>query len=65
MKLNVGITDRFIRTMLGFALLSLLLMPGNARWLGLLGLIPLLTALVGMCPLYTLLGVDTRKRKAH
>lgn len=65
MKINVGFTDRFIRTMLGLALLSLLLMPGNARWFGLLGLIPLATAVAGMCPLYRLLGIDTRGRKAR
>lgn len=65
MKINVGFTDRFIRTMLGLALLSLLLTPGNARWFGLLGLIPLLTAVVGMCPLYRLFGIDTRSRKAR
>jgi hypothetical protein len=29
------------------------------KWLGLIGLVPLLTALAGWCPAYTILGVKT------
>jgi hypothetical protein len=32
---------------------------GNARWLGLIGIVPLLTAAFGYCPLYTLLGFSS------
>jgi hypothetical protein len=32
---------------------------GDARWFGLIGLVPLLTGIVGNCPLYSLLGIDT------
>lgn len=61
MKANVGFYDRALRAALGVALLSLLyLLEGNARWFGLIGLVPLLTAAVGSCPIYRVLGIDTR-----
>lgn len=57
---NVGTADRILRALVGLALLSLLVvLDGNARWLGLIGLVPLLTAVVRFCPLYTVLGVRT------
>lgn len=60
MDSNVGGVDRFIRVIVGLALLSLLLfVEGNLKWLGLIGLIPLLTAAVKWCPLYTLFGIRT------
>ncbi len=60
MKVNVGSTDKVVRVVIGLALLSLVfLLDGKVRWFGLLGLVPLLTAFVGFCPLYTLLGVST------
>ena len=31
------------------------------RWLGILGFIPLLTAYAGSCPMYEVLGIDTRR----
>jgi len=64
MKVNVGSADKAIRIVIGLALLSLLfLLEGKARWFGLIGLVPLLTAFAGFCPLYTLLGVSTCSRK--
>ena len=68
MRMNVGGIDKVARIALGVILLSLLvLLEGNARWLGLIGLVPLLTALVGYCPLYAVLGVNTcaAKSAAH
>ncbi|MCK0207610.1 DUF2892 domain-containing protein [Starkeya koreensis] len=60
MTRNIGTADRALRVILGFALLSLLFVwQGNLRWLGLVGLVPLLTALVGHCPAYSLLGLST------
>lgn len=32
------------------------------NWTGWIGVVPLLTALVGSCPLYSMLGVSTRSR---
>ena len=68
MRMNVGGIDKVARIALGVILLSLLvLLEGNARWLGLIGLVPLLTALAGYCPLYAVLGVNTcaAKSAAH
>lgn len=57
---NVGTTDRIIRIVLGLLLLSgLVILHGSIRYVGLIGLIPLLTAAVGFCPLYRLFGIRT------
>lgn len=62
MKRNVGTVDRWIRIVLGVALLSLLVfLSGGIRWIGLIGLIPLLTGIVGYCPLYALFHCSTYK----
>jgi len=61
MKENVGSVDRVIRIIVGIVLLSLvLLLDGGIRWVGLIGVIPLLTATVSFCPLYTVLGFNSR-----
>ena len=57
MKFNVGSIDRWVRIVLGLAI-------GGAglyleSWFGLLALIPIGTALVGWCPLYTVFGIST------
>jgi len=45
-------------------LLSLLfILEGNARWWGLIGIGPLLTAALGWCPAHSLIGVSTTKTK--
>ena len=60
MKTNEGITDRVVRMAAGYLILSaFFLIDGNARWLALIGIVPLLTGLFGYCPLYTLLGLST------
>ena len=60
MYINVGGVDKLIRIMVGVAVLSLFfLLQGDARWLGLVGVVPLATGLVGYCPLYSLLGLNT------
>lgn len=57
---NVGSIDKVLRIVVGIALLSmLLLVEGSAKWFGLIGIVPLGTALMGWCPLYTVLGVST------
>jgi hypothetical protein len=60
MKRNVGGVDKALRIIVGLGLLSLLfVLEGSARWLGLIGVVPLGTALVGFCPLYGVLGLNT------
>jgi len=60
MAANVGGIDRVLRIVVGIALLSLFfILDGNARYWGLIGLVPLFTGLFRFCPAYTLLGVNT------
>ncbi len=60
MPVNVGSADKVIRIVMGIVLLSLIyFLSGNIRWVGLIGIVPIMTALVGWCPLYSLLGIRT------
>ena len=60
MSSNVGSVDRVARIVIGLALLTFALYSGNQyAWLGYIGIVPILTAMFGMCPLYSLLGVST------
>ncbi len=66
MKKNVGSTDRWIRIVLGVALLVMaLVVKADWRWLGLIGIIPLATGLLNYCPLYSLFGLSTNKDKGN
>lgn len=57
---NVGSADKVIRIVLGLALLAYAFFgQGPYHWAGLIGLVAIGTALIGWCPLYTLLGVKT------
>ena len=58
MKLNMGKTDRTVRLVIGLAALGAGYMYGS-YW-GLLGLIPVLTALIGWCPLYAPFKFSTK-----
>jgi hypothetical protein len=55
---NEHAVDRVIRVVLGIGLLSLTVIGPHTLW-GLVGLVPLLTGLVGSCPVYTMLGRST------
>lgn len=64
MNKNVGSADKVVRVLVGLGLLSLVfVLQGNMRWLGLIGLVPLGTALMGFCPLYAMIGIKTCKTK--
>jgi hypothetical protein len=64
MNTNVGVADKVVRIVVGVGLLSLILvLEGNVRWLGLIGIVPLATALIGYCPLYSVLGLSTCSMK--
>lgn len=60
-KTNEGTIDRIIRVVVGLALLALIVVFPDAswKWWGLVGLVPLLTGLVGTCPLYSIFGLST------
>lgn len=55
---NEGTADRALRVILGVAILSLVFVGPRTNW-GYLGLIPLITGLVGYCPLYRIFGFNT------
>lgn len=60
MKANVGALDRGVRIVVGIVLLAaVVFIDSPLRWWGLIGIVPLLTGLLGYCPLYGLLGFDT------
>lgn len=55
---NEGSLDRGIRVALGLGLLSLVVIGPQTLW-GLVGIVPLVTGLLGSCPIYTMLGMST------
>ena len=65
MSKNEGNADRFIRVVLGVALMWIGfggIVTGTAGTvLGVVGLLPLFTGLVGWCPLYSIVGLSTKK----
>ena len=63
MKANVGRIDGVIRIVVGLLLLSLVFVLGDVtRWIGLIGVVPLVTGLTRRCPGYTPFGIDTREQ---
>jgi hypothetical protein len=63
MTVNMRAVDRVARFVIGTLLIAYAVpigfAPGGWNWLGWLGIVPLATALFGVCPLYTLVGVST------
>jgi len=55
---NVGNIDRILRIVAGLVLISLVFVGPQTPW-GWIGLVPLVTAFVGFCPAYRLLGIHT------
>ncbi len=60
-KTNEGTTDRVLRTVIGLALIAAYFFTsgGGYHWLYLIGIVPLVTGLIGTCPVYSLLGIST------
>lgn len=61
-KTNVGGIDRVLRIIVGVVLIGMVFVGPQTPW-GWLGLVPLLTGLVGTCPLYSLVGLSTCRGK--
>jgi hypothetical protein len=59
MQCNVGRTERILRTIAGLAILGAGLYFKS--WWGAIGVIPLLTAALGWCPVYIPFGISTQK----
>lgn len=62
LKQNVGTVDRAVRAVVGILLISLFFVGPQTAW-GWIGLIPLATAIVGNCPGYMPLGINTCNNK--
>ncbi|MGP5010613.1 YgaP family membrane protein [Psychrobacter glacincola] len=60
MEINIGSTERLLRIIAGVVIIGLGLYFQS--WWGVIGLVPLLTALFRFCPLYKMLGMNTCKR---
>lgn len=63
MKPNIGNIDRTLRVLIGLAIIAFGVV--NQSWIGALGAIPLLTALIRFCPAYVPLGIRTFGKMDH
>jgi fatty acid desaturase len=62
---NVGMIDRMVRIVIGVALIALAMgyIPAFAPQIwGWLGVVPLVTGVLGTCPVYSLIGMNTCAR---
>lgn len=59
---NIGSPERLIRILVGLALIAIVFVGPKTIW-GWVGVVPLLTGLIGWCPPYKLLGINTCKMK--
>lgn len=57
---NEHVVDRVIRVVLGLAVVSLAFVGPQTPW-AYLGLILVVTGAVGSCPIYTMLGLRTKR----
>jgi hypothetical protein len=55
---NEGTADRIIRVVIGLGLLSIVFVGPQTPW-GWIGVVPLATGVLGFCPLYRLVGINT------
>lgn len=59
---NVGSVDKILRIIVGLALIAIVFVGPQTPW-GWIGVVPLITALVGYCPLYKVIGINTCRTK--
>ncbi len=62
MSINEGGVDRILRIVVGLALIAIVFVGPKTPW-GWIGVVPLLTGLIGWCPAYMLFGIKTCKLK--
>jgi hypothetical protein len=56
MKPNIGVGERIVRIVIGVAIIVWGIMAKN--WWGAIGLVPLMTGLIGWCGLYAIMGTS-------
>lgn len=63
MIVNEGVIDRVTRVIVGVTLILFALgyiWPASGwNWVGWFGLVPIVTGVIGNCPMYTILGLST------
>ncbi|MCZ7609439.1 MAG: DUF2892 domain-containing protein [Ignavibacterium sp.] len=57
---NIGKSDKVIRLVLGTVIILLGIYLKS--WWGIIGVVPIITALLNFCPVWRLLGISTRKK---
>ena len=62
MTQNIGTIERAIRAIVGIGLISLVFIGPQTVW-GWIGVVPLVTAIIGWCPPYAMLGINTCAKK--
>lgn len=61
MKTNMADWDRIIRIVFGFIFIVLAIIKGSLWWiLGVLGIVFIVTSIIGYCPLYAVIGFKTK-----
>ena len=60
---NIGNIDKKLRLMIGFLLIAYGLYFNS--WVGFIAIVPILTATMNICPLYSLLGLSTCSLEKH
>jgi len=58
MQANVGTVDRMLRILVGLVLIGLAATGRIGAW-GWIGVLPVVTGLVRVCPAYSVLGIKT------
>jgi len=66
MKMNIGSIDKIIRILVGIFLVSMFFwVDSGLKYVGVMGLVLLVTSFIGFCPLYSFLGINTCKTKSR
>ncbi|MBA4407015.1 DUF2892 domain-containing protein [bacterium] len=63
MKKNIGHTDKVVRIIAGLVIIALGILYQS--WWGLVGILPLVTSSIGVCPAYLPFGISTCKTKTE
>ena len=58
MKVNEGSIERALRVVVGIVLIAMVFVGPQTVW-GWIGVMPLITGAIGICPLYSVLGINT------
>lgn len=60
--INLSRSERIVRILIGVAMIGMYLFVENGvRYIGLLGLIPMITGFIGNCPFYAVLGINANR----